>query len=124
MIVFDVVTRVLDTGSFPQHTIADLSSGIRFIVLVSQEKPLRRKEINTHTHIQVDILRCKSYEELDTLATNIIKIAHTHIAHLFLFANRYEIYDYVDDNTLYSAHKNSELISHISLNLSQMILKP
>ena len=50
MIVFDVVTRVLDTGSFPQHTIADLSSGIRFIVLVSQEKPLRRKEINTHTH--------------------------------------------------------------------------
>ena len=50
MIVYDVAKKVLDTESFPQHTIADLSSGITFNVLFSQEKPLRLKEINTHTH--------------------------------------------------------------------------
>ena len=50
MIVYDVATKELDTESFPQHTIADLNSGITFIVLFSQEKPLRWKEINTHTH--------------------------------------------------------------------------
>ena len=50
MIVYDVATKVLDTESFPQQTIADLSSGITFIVLFSQEKPLRWKEINTNTH--------------------------------------------------------------------------
>ena len=49
MIVYDVATKVLDTESFPQH-IAGLISGITFIVLFSQEKPLRWKEINTHTH--------------------------------------------------------------------------
>ena len=48
MIDYDVATTVLDTESFPQHTIADLSSGITFIVLFIQEKPLRWKEINTH----------------------------------------------------------------------------
>ena len=51
MIVYDVATKVLDTESFLQHTIADLSSDITFIVLLSQEKPLRRKETNTYTHI-------------------------------------------------------------------------
>ena len=40
MIVYDVATKVFDTGKFPQHTIADLNSGIIF-VLLSQEKPLR-----------------------------------------------------------------------------------
>ena len=50
MIVYDVATKVLDTKSFPQHNIAGLISGITFIVLFSQEKPLRWKEINTHTH--------------------------------------------------------------------------
>ena len=41
MIANDVVTKVLDTEIFPQHTIADLETGITFIVLFSQEKPLR-----------------------------------------------------------------------------------
>ena len=41
MIAYDVATKVLDTEIFPQHTIADLISGITFIVLSSQEKPLR-----------------------------------------------------------------------------------
>ena len=50
MIVYNVVTKELDTESFPQHTIADLSSGITIIALFSQEKPLRWKETNTHTH--------------------------------------------------------------------------
>ena len=45
-----VVTKVLDTESFPQHNIASLISGITFIVLFSQEKPLRWKGIHTHTH--------------------------------------------------------------------------
>ena len=52
MIVYDVATKVLDTEIFPQHTIADLISGITFIVLFSQEKPLQGKEINTRTHIR------------------------------------------------------------------------
>ena len=50
MIADDVVTKVLDTKSFPQHNIAGLISAITFIVLFSQDKPLRWKEINTHTH--------------------------------------------------------------------------
>ena len=50
MIVYDVATKVLDTKSFPQYNIAGLYSGITFIVLFSQEKSLRWKEINTHTH--------------------------------------------------------------------------
>ena len=41
MIAYDVATKVLDTELFPQYTIADLNSGITFIVLFSQEKPLR-----------------------------------------------------------------------------------
>ena len=41
MIVYDVARMVLDTESFPQHNIAGLISGITFIVLFSQEKPLR-----------------------------------------------------------------------------------
>ena len=50
MIVYDVATKVLDTESFPRHNIAGLISGITFIVLFSQEKPLLWKEMNTHTH--------------------------------------------------------------------------
>ena len=49
MIVYDLATKELDTESFPQHTIADLNYGSTFIVLFSQENPLRWKEINTHT---------------------------------------------------------------------------
>ena len=50
MIAYDVATKVFDTESFPQDAIADISSGIIFNVLFSQEKQLRQKEINTHTH--------------------------------------------------------------------------
>ena len=50
MIAYDVATKVLDTESFPQHHNLGLISGITFIVLFSQEKRLRWKEINTHTH--------------------------------------------------------------------------
>ena len=31
-------SKVLDTELFPQHNLADLNSGITFIVLFSQEK--------------------------------------------------------------------------------------
>ena len=41
MIVYDVATKLLDAEKLPQHTMADLNSGIIFIVLFSQEKPLR-----------------------------------------------------------------------------------
>ena len=41
MIVYDVATKVLGTEVFPQHNIADMNSRITFIVLFSQEKPLR-----------------------------------------------------------------------------------
>ena len=45
MTVYDVATKVLDTELFPQLNIAGLISGITFIVLLSQEKPLRWKKI-------------------------------------------------------------------------------
>ena len=57
MILYDVATTQIDTESFPQHIIADLNSGFTFIVLFSQKKPLRWKEINTqatHTHKKRD----------------------------------------------------------------------
>ena len=41
MIVYDVTTKVLDTEIFSQHNIAGLISGFTFVVLFSQEKPLR-----------------------------------------------------------------------------------
>ena len=41
MIVYDVATKVFDTELFPQHTIAELLSGIKFIVLLIHEKPLQ-----------------------------------------------------------------------------------
>ena len=49
MTAYDVVTKVLGTEEFPQHNITDLNSSTTFIVLLSQ-KPLRWKEINTHTY--------------------------------------------------------------------------
>ena len=52
MIVHDVATKVLGAVEFPQHNIADLNSGITFIVLLTQEKPLRWKEIKTHTRTE------------------------------------------------------------------------
>ena len=50
MIVYEVATKEPDTESFPQHAIADLNSGITFIVLFSQKNPLPWKEIHTHTY--------------------------------------------------------------------------
>ena len=41
MIVYDVAIKFLDIEIFPEHTIAELIPGIMFIVLFSQEKPLR-----------------------------------------------------------------------------------
>ena len=46
MIVFDVTTKVV----IAENTMADLNSDITFVVLLSQEKPLRRKKIHTHTY--------------------------------------------------------------------------
>ena len=51
MIAYKLATKGLDTESFPQHTIVKLNSGIIFILLFSQKKPLRREGINTHTYI-------------------------------------------------------------------------
>ena len=42
--------KALYTAIFPQDTNAVLNSGITFIVLFSQEKPLRWKEINIYIH--------------------------------------------------------------------------
>ena len=50
MIVYDVAMKVLDTESFLQHNISDLISGSTFIVLFSQDQPLRLKETNSHKH--------------------------------------------------------------------------
>ena len=45
MIVYDVVTKVLDTEPFPQHNTAGLISGITFTVSFSQEKPYGGKYV-------------------------------------------------------------------------------
>ena len=55
MIVYDVATKVLVTELFPHHNITGLNSGITFIALFSQEKPLRWTEINTYTHTHTHI---------------------------------------------------------------------
>ena len=57
MIVYYVATKVLGTEKFAQHNIADLISGITFIVLFSQEKPLLWKEINIETKIKYKPLK-------------------------------------------------------------------
>ena len=64
LIVYDVATKILNIEFFPQHNIADLNSGITFIVLFSQEKPLGSKEINTHKeHLQMAISLWKHVHE-------------------------------------------------------------
>ena len=40
MIVYDMAIKVLHTELFPDDTITDLISGITFIALFSQKKPL------------------------------------------------------------------------------------
>ena len=52
MIVFDVAIKVLDTEKFPQHTIADLNSGIALFCLVTRGLYSESKE--THTHKQTN----------------------------------------------------------------------
>ena len=52
MIVYELAAKVLGTEEFPQHNIADLNSGITFIVFISQEKPLGLKEVNRYRHTQ------------------------------------------------------------------------
>ena len=66
---------VLDTKIFPQHTIADLNSGITFIVLFSQEKHLRWKERNTHTH-WLHLLEILCNSNFSNHAQNIEVISH------------------------------------------------
>ena len=64
MIVYDVAAKELDRESFPQHKIAGLVSGIKFIVLFSQEKPLWWKEINTHKHMHThECINCAIMQE-------------------------------------------------------------
>ena len=41
IIVFEAETKLLGTKIFPQHAIPELNSGVTFVVLFSQEKPLR-----------------------------------------------------------------------------------
>ena len=41
MTVYDVAAKVLDAEIFNQYSIANLNSSIAFIVLLSQEQPLR-----------------------------------------------------------------------------------
>ena len=40
MNIFNEETKILEANIFPQHSIADLNSGIKF-VLLCQEKPKR-----------------------------------------------------------------------------------
>ena len=40
-IVFEAETKLLGTKIFPQRAIPELNSGVTFVVLFSQEKPLR-----------------------------------------------------------------------------------
>ena len=49
MIVYNVVTKVLDTEKFPQHNIAGLIPGITFIALFHSGEAITM-EGNTHTH--------------------------------------------------------------------------
>ena len=68
MIVFYVATKVIDTEKFPQHTNADLNSGITFIVLFSQEN----KHTHTHTHTQRERERERDRERKSTKPSSIL----------------------------------------------------
>ena len=59
MIVYDVATTVLDTESFPQHNIAGLISGIKFIVFFQSGEAFMvegNKHTHTHTHTHTETL--------------------------------------------------------------------
>ena len=77
MIVYDVVTKVPDTESFPQHSITGLISGITFIVLFSQNFTVEGNKhththAHTHTHIYIYIY---IYIYIHTQHTAILQIA-------------------------------------------------
>ena len=50
MIVFHAETKVLDTKIFPQHTIADLNSGIIYCFVWSGEAFTVKGNEHTHAH--------------------------------------------------------------------------
>ena len=53
MIVFDAESKVLDTNIFPQHTIADLNSGIYCFVQSGESFKLKRNENTHHTNTHI-----------------------------------------------------------------------
>ena len=50
LIIYDVATKLLGIEVFPQHNIADLSSGITLIVLFLQPEEAFSVKENKHTH--------------------------------------------------------------------------
>ena len=83
MTVYDVATKVLDTENFPQHTIADLNSGITLIFLFNQEKPLtlsRRRPLSCRNQ-SIDLL-CSASVMKEWRWNEINTHAHTHNTHI------------------------------------------
>ena len=72
MITYDVATKVLDSEIFPQHPIADIISGITFIVLFSQEMSYThtytRTRTHAHTHTHTHTHTLKNQKSLKTRA--------------------------------------------------------
>ena len=66
--------------------IAGLISGIKFIILFSQEKPLRWKEINTHAAYLHLISPCIQ-TAYGTLEQNLVKFQHTEVINLEVTVN-------------------------------------
>ena len=56
MIIYDVATKLLEIEVFPQHNIADLSSGITLIVLFLQSEEAFTVKGNKHTHTHTHTL--------------------------------------------------------------------
>ena len=84
MIVYDVATKVLDEEVFPLQNIADLISGITFIVLFSQAKSFtvkgnKHKDTHPHTHMHTNTL-CIMHTHKHTTHTrhNTHTQMHTH----------------------------------------------
>ena len=91
MIVYDVATKVLDAEVFPLQNIADLISGITFIVLFSQVKSFTVKgnkhkdnhptTTHPHTHIHTNTLCIYAHTQTHNTHTRHIHSntnTHTH----------------------------------------------
>ena len=89
MIVYDVATKVLDAEVFPLQNIADLISGITFIVLFSQVKSFTVKEnkhkdnhpttTHPHTHIHTNTLCIYAHTQThNTHTAHTLKHKYTH----------------------------------------------